>query len=138
LFLDLIKAFDCLDYNLLLLKINQLMLPSSYYAVFENYFQDRSQSVTVNDCCSGILDVSLGIFQGSILGPLMFILYIDGIFKLNLNGIAQAYADEIAIVYSEESPTVLRSSILSDLEQLYLFLGAHVLALNVSKTKYIS
>jgi hypothetical protein len=67
----------------------------------------------------------------------MFILYINGIFNLKLSGSVQAYADDIAIVYSENSTASLKASIMNDSEKIHVFLKAHSLDINISKTKYI-
>jgi hypothetical protein len=131
-FLDISKAFDCLDHTLLVEKLKKLELPSQLLSVLIDYFTDRSQYVEVNGNRGGHLKVTMGTFQGSILGPLTFILYINGIFNLKLNGKIQAYADDLAIVYGEKTPEILKASILEDLDQIRNFLS-----LNPSKTKYI-
>jgi hypothetical protein len=83
------------------------------------------------------MDLTIGTFQGSFLGPLMFIYYLNGIFSLSLKGSIQAFADDLEISYGENNEHDLKLAIESDLELIIVFLSSHYLAINHSKTKYI-
>jgi hypothetical protein len=137
MFLDLRKAFDCLDHCVFVEKLKILELPKNFSDILVQYFTNRSQCVEVNGSRSGYSNVSIGTPQGSVLGPLTFILYINGIFKLQLNGKIQAYADDLAIVYGENNPESLKAAITDDLNLISDYLTAHHLSLNPVKTKYI-
>jgi hypothetical protein len=137
LFLDIRKAFDCLDHNLFMFKLKKLELPNSILNLMNSYFSGRKQCVEVNETRSGYLNVTMGTFQGSVLGPLTFIFYINDIFSLALRGSIQAYADDLAIVYGENTMDELRLAIDSDLEIIDNYLSAHYLAINAMKTNYV-
>jgi hypothetical protein len=102
-----------------------------------SYFSDRFQCVEVEGGRSGFLNNTIGAFQGSILGPLSFIFYINGIFSIPLKGSIQAYADDIAIVYGLNSQSELKQAIQDDLMTINNFLSSHCLLINPLKTKYL-
>lgn len=136
-FIDMKKAFDCVDHKILLDKLKLLKLPRNIEKLFLSYFENRYQCVDVDGARSGFLQVKAGIFQGSILGPTLFIFYVNEVFKLNLKGSIQLYADDIALVYGEKDNNSLKQSIESDLQKINVFFNSLCLEINSSKTKYI-
>lgn len=136
-FIDMKKAFDCVDHEILLNKFKLLMLPTNVEKLLFSYMINRSQCVDIDGCRSGSLKVNSGIFQGSILGPTSFIFYINGVFKLNLKGSLQLYADDIAIVYGEKDSQSLKIAIESDLTTIRHYFNSLGLDINNSKTKYV-
>lgn len=76
-FLDLSKAFDTLDHSIMLKKLSALGFANSTSVWFKEYLTDRSQSIIVNGAVSNPQPIHFGVPQGSILGPLMFIIYIN-------------------------------------------------------------
>lgn len=136
-FLDLKKAFDCLDHNIFIKKLKKLQMSESFFNLFVSYFSDRSQRVDIKGVNSSFSDINYGTFQGSVLGPMTFIFYINNIFNLNLIGSIQLYADDIVLVYGEVSPATLKSAVESDLKIISDFLNSHSLALNPTKSQII-
>lgn len=135
IFIDLQKAFDCVDHEILLYKLSKLNLSNKDKHFFETYLLQRKQSVRVNDRCSNFMYVKKGVPQGSILGPDLFKIYIDDITHLALNGSIQLYADDAVIKYSIDSESELKGAILSDLAVVEEWLQKNKLSLNIKKTK---
>lgn len=90
-----------------------------------------------NSYKSSKLNVSAGVFQGSLFGPKAFIFYINDIFKLNLRGRLFLYADDTSIVYGETTLQDLKEAIQFDLALISDFFNSLSLDINASETKYI-
>ena len=76
IFLDLSKAFDTLDHNILLHKLDHYRIRSVAKQSFESYITNRQQFVKINDMRSNIITTNIGVPQGSVLGPLLLNIYI--------------------------------------------------------------
>jgi hypothetical protein len=137
IFIDLAKAFDCVDHSLLLDKLKKLSLPSLLLDVLESYLKDRKQFVLIEDIKSSILPVTTGVFQGSKIAACLFIFYINSIFTLPLKGTLVLYADDIALIYGEKDPIILKKSMEDDLILLNCWVQNHFMQINIRKTNYI-
>ena len=100
IFLDLSKAFDTIDHNILLYKMDYYGFRGIVYEWFKNYLSNRKQYVNVNCSRSYLQNIICGVPQGSILGPLLFILYVNDI--TNTSDVLDfiLFADDTTIVYS--------------------------------------
>lgn len=137
LFIDLQKAFDSVNHEILLNKIKKLALPRKFVTLFESYFNDRFQYVQLGETRSPTLKIQAGVFQGSKIAACLFIFYINNIFSLPLNGDIFLYADDIAIVYGAKDKLSLKDKMEQDLILLNCWLENHFLKMNLRKTKYI-
>jgi hypothetical protein len=134
-FIDLRKAFDCVDPEVLLDKLKELKFSNSQLSFFKSYLTNRQQSVKVLDQLSCWLYIFKGVPQGSILGPDLFKIYIDGLARLPLKGHIQLYADDAVIKYSVSNENLVREHILHDLKIIDEWLTRNKLLMNLDKTK---
>lgn len=136
-FIDLAKAFDSLDHNLLLSKLSKLHLPQLLYNVLKSYLSNRFQYVQIDDVKSSLLPVTTGVFQGSKLASCLFILYINSIFSMPLRGTLVLYADDIALIYGAPDAQTLKQWMEEDLILLNCWVENHFMKINIDKTKFI-
>ena len=97
IYLDLSKAFDTVDHEILCRKLNAIGLRGIILKMLKSYLMERTQVVKIKGVYSSPKTIGIGVPQGSILGPLFFILYINDIINLNIEGQFLLYADDTAI-----------------------------------------
>ena len=136
-FLDLSKAFDTIDHKILLLKLEKYGIRGIALEFFKNYLSNRKQFVCMNGIKSSTLELNIGVPQGSNLGPLLFLIYINDISRLKLHGSISLFADDTAIFYSDRNPANVLKFIKDDLILLNLYFQENLLSLNYNKTKFM-
>lgn len=109
----------------------------STLSFFKSYLSKRPQQVMIGKVLSDTNYNERGVPQGSIIGPLLFILYINDIMTLKLTGQLQLYADDMAIIYSSESEQGLYDAIQNDLDILQDWFNTNLLKVNTSKSSYM-
>lgn len=137
LFIDMTKAFDMVDHDLLLSKLYNAGFRGIIFKWFQSYLKDRKQRVNVNGILSELRLLKNGVPQGSVLGPLFFLIYINSLFKLKLNGTSTAFADDIALTYEFQTVFDCITKIEEDLEILRSWFTSHKLIIS-EKTKLMS
>ena len=136
LFLDLKKAFDTVDHRILLQKLQLYGVDSNTLMWFKSYLTDRKQKTFVNGQMSDFCPIICGVPQGSILGPLLFLIYINDLPACHLHSVPRMYADDTSLTLSSSDPLDLQSKLNHDLAQIQTWLQANKLSLNVKKTKF--
>ena len=135
-FIDISKAFDSVYHPQLLLKLERLGLGEIYIKWFRSYLV-RSQSVTFNKIKSTSLKVFAGVPQGSVLGPTLFILYINDIFSI-VNGVHMTmYADDCVVYYANNRLQTVINMLERNLEYINNWCVSNRLRMNSSKTKVL-
>ena len=134
-FVDLKKAFDTVDYGILLQKLAHYGVQGHELQWFKSYLSKRTQFTRVNGCDSRVQSISLGVPQGSCLGPLLFSIYINDLPMVIDNAKVYMYADDTCISFQADSVAKLNEELNKDLEALDSWLSANILSLNVAKTQ---
>jgi len=137
LFLDLSKAFDSIDHRILLNEMQSVGFESSDLKWLQSYLQGRKQLVFVNGVESEWLEVKSGVPQGSILGPILFLVYINKLPALDLYGKPVQYADDTNLFYAGDSYGEIIQNMGKDLEIVDTWLEEINLHLNLKKTSAI-
>ena len=135
LFIDLKKAFDTIDHEILLSKLELYGFKGVSLNLFRDYLSDRTQVTVINNVNSETSFISCGVPQGSILGPLLFLLYINDLPNCNLLSDVRMYADDTNLTFASKDPNELFSSLTHDLSNVKQWLDYNRLSLNVLKTK---
>ncbi|KAL9951294.1 hypothetical protein ACROYT_G043933 [Oculina patagonica] len=136
-FIDLKKAFDTVDHGIMLVKLKNIGVTSTHLAWFDSYLSSRCQKTVIGQASSSTRKVSVGVPQGSILGPLLFTIYINDLPTVLRNSTVTLFADDTALHCSSESALSLQTMLNEDLVILAQWLHEHKLTLNVSKSKFM-
>lgn len=134
-YLDLKKAFDTVDPDILLQKLFAIGIQENEFQWFKNYFTDRTQTVTLNGSLSSNRPITCGVPQGSILGPLLFTIYINDLPTVTKHSKVVLYADDTALFVSGKALHEIQSKLSDDLEAVSKWLAENRLTLNTKKTK---
>lgn len=137
IFIDISKAFDCIDHGILLEKLEKLGIRGPMLSLVQDYLFGRKHRVQAGPVFSSYQFVRCGVPQGSPLSSLLFLLYINDIFHLPLRGKLQLFADDAMIIYTCKDIDTLNLWMNEDLAILDQWFYDNVLTLNVSKTKYM-
>lgn len=137
IFLDLSKAFDTVDHTILLHKLYIYGLRGKVHSWISNYLQNRLQYVSVNSTTSSSQHVVCGVPQGSILGPLLFIIYMNDITASSTKLNFTMFADDTTILYNDQNVVNGARVINTELDAVNKWLCSNKLSLNTKKTNFI-
>ena len=135
-FCDLKKAFDCCSHRILLTKLAKLGVKNRELKWFENYLKNRQQFVSVNNENSNMRFISKGVPQGSILGPLLFLIYINDLAKCT-NLITLLFADDTTFLISGKNMCEVVELLNIELKKISYWFRTNELSLHPSKTKFV-
>ena len=134
-FIDLSKAFDTVDHTILLDKLYLYGIKRKTLKWLQCYLTGRKQFVVNLE--NGLLDIVCGVPQGSILGPLLFLIYVNDLCKASNKLTPIMFADDTNLFMSNKNIKQPFSDMNTELENVNIWLKANKLSLNVDKTKYM-
>ena len=137
IFIDLSKAFDTIDHRKLKTKLNNYGIRGNALKLIDSYLSDRKQYVSVLDTNSEELPVCFGVPQGSVLGPLLFILYINDICNITDKGKFVLFADDTNIFVAAESKKKAYDTANEVLLAVSKYMEVNLLHINVKKCCYM-
>ena len=138
IFLDFAKAFDTVNHNILLQKLQYYGVRGLPYLWFKSYLTDRKHFVSIGDSLSDVEHIKCGVPQGSILGPLLFLLYINDIIACSNILQFTLFADNTSISYEfDRNAKNIGEVINQELKHVSNWLIANKLTRNVDKSSFL-
>ena len=135
-FFDLKKAFDVCNHDILLMKLSKMGIRGSALNWFKNYLSERKQKVDINGNLSDQKDIKISILQGSILGPILFLCFINDLHSVS-SLLTLMFADDTFALESGLDLNTVISSVNNEINKMAVWFRANKLAVNINKTKYM-
>ena len=133
-FIDLQKAFDTLDHDILLMKLYEYGFRGEVNILLRSYLSDRVQYISISGKTTSCQKIETGVPQGSILGPLLFLLYINDIAKCDINCKIALFADDTSILKTNRKND---TGIQQDVNELINWYTANKLSVNLDKCEIL-
>ena len=135
-FIDAMKAFDTVNHEILLKKLQKFGITGKNFVWIENYLTNRKQCTFANGIISNEKLIECGVPQGSVCGPLLFLLYINDITSSMENCKVSLYADDTVVYFSHPNLPTAIEHIQHDLNHLNMWCKRNKVTINCKKTKY--
>ena len=136
-FVDFQKAFDTVNHEILIKKLDHYGIRGTLNKWFESYLKNRKQHVSVLGFDSDNQAINHGVPQGSVLGPLLFLIYINDLHRSVKHSSMYHFADDTNLLSIGNNFNSLQSKLNKDLKCLYKWLLANKISLNAAKTELI-
>ena len=136
-FLDLSKAFNTLDHQILFTKLEHYGIRDVALQWRKSYFSCRQQFVQINQTCSLMQTIKGGAPQGSIVGPLFFILYINDLPKASKLTELLLFAEDTSIFFSQSNPNYLENVLNNELLNIDVWLRCNKLLVNIKQRQFM-
>ena len=136
-FVDLQKAFDTVNHDILIDKLEHYGIRGTANNCFASYLKNRSQFVSTLGFDASIKPVAHGVPQGSVMGPLLFLIYINDLHSAIKSSKVYHFADDTNLLNIGNSPKIMQKLVNADLKILYKWLLANKISLNCDKTEII-
>ena len=137
LFLDLSKAFDTVNHQILIDKLCKYGIRGTPLAWFTDYLSNRQQYVKIGNTESDLLTLTCGVPQGSTLGPLLFILYINDMPNCSKKLSFRIFADDTNVFYSSNSIDDIEKVMNEELQNILQYCNVNKLSINIKKTNFM-
>jgi hypothetical protein len=136
IFLDFKKAFDTVQHDILLKKLNKYGVKGTALKWFKSYLSNRAQCVDINGTMSDFCDILMSVLQGSSLGPILFLCFINDIYLCTRLDMF-LFADDSNALSKGDNLSELVDFVNSELNKIALWCKANKLVVNSNKTKYM-
>nr|CAH7721011.1 unnamed protein product [Callosobruchus chinensis] len=137
-FIDLQKAFDTVSHDKLMKKLREIGFRGSALNLLKSYLENRQQFVEIDGTNGNLRTVAWGVPQGTVMGPILFIIYVNNLLKTNFEGNLASFADDTVAFYSGEDWNSVKSKAEKDLSDITKWLEFNKLTLNITKTKFMT
>jgi retron-type reverse transcriptase len=137
IFVDLEKAFDTVHHEILCEKIKAYGLRGNINKLLQSYLSNRKQFVSINGYDSEVKNITCGVPQGSSLGPLLFLIYINDLRMCLTKTSCGHFADDTFIIFHSKKPKTIETIVNTELKDVVRWLRLNKLSLNAAKTELI-
>ena len=134
-FIDLSQAFDTIGHSTLLTKLSSYGVKGEELEWFTNYLFNHRQIISFNNVLSNPYEIVCGVPQGSILGPLLFMIFYNDLRNSILKARLIKFADDTVLFFSDKSFKIIETTLNTELECLYRYLQQNELIINLKKGK---
>lgn len=137
IFIDIKKAFDTIDHEIILQKLAKYGVDQDALKWLKSYLANRLQQCNVNNHLSSTSPLNCGVPQGSIIGPLLFLIFINDLPNCLSLGSPRMYADDTNVTFAASDMLGLETQIITELKSINLWLKPNKLSLNMAKTEFM-
>jgi hypothetical protein len=136
IFIDISKAFDSVNHSLLLRKLSYYGVRGLTLDLLKDFLSNRYHCTLINDATSPLLPVTCGVPQGSVLGPFLFLVFINDLPKCTILK-STLFADDAALSFAHTSFDIVQDTVNSELKKVSNWIKGNKLQLNIDKTNYL-